>query len=246
MLPPARISLLALDVIWEHLDLGERPTPLITASPGATWTERNALVEQTWDELAGIGWVRQGRLTGEVCDLFALLARPARELYGWAGTQDGPATARLVASRGEDAVLADVGPETVEIRGIRVGNAAESLVDTLPVLRKASGSPLNFPADALTQAPAPTGILSTNHGSTTLDRVHAVFARPRLGGAQLYAAHRDDLGKRTRNPRKITVLDTVDGRWSIRERNGDGELWLSLVPTDRDSLVRAVVELGAG
>lgn len=189
--------------------------------------------------------MRQGRLNGEIHETFDLLARPARELYGWAGTQDGPTTARMVATRGEDAVLAHVGAETVEVRGVRHGNVAESLADTLPPLRRAPGSPLNFPADAVTAVPAPAGVLSTNQGATTADRVHAVFARPRLGGAQLFAAHRDDLGARRRNPRKITVLDTVDGRWTIRERDGNRQLWLSLVPTDRDSLVRAIVELGA-
>ena len=48
-----------------------------------------------------------------------------------------------------------------------------------------------------------------------------------------------------RGPLKLTVLDTVDGRWAIRERSTDGELWFALVPADRDGLVRAVTELGA-
>ena len=249
MLPPARSSLLAFAVAWEQLELGERPTALTTTSPGATWTERHALVERALDELAGIGWVRQGRITREVREAFELLARPARELYGWAETQDEPMCGRLVASRGEDAVLAHLGTETAAIRGVRPGNLAESLADTLPALRKGPGSPLNFPADALDGTARPAtggGVLTAQRGSTVADRAHALLTRPRLGGAQLFAAHRDDLGTRRRTARKLTVLDTVDGRYTIREREGDGGTWYSIVPTDRDGLVRALVELGAG
>jgi len=38
----------------------------------------------------------------------------------------------------------------------------------------------------------------------------------------------------------------VDGRWVAGADNGDGAAGFAMVPTDRDGLVRAITDLGAG
>jgi hypothetical protein len=155
------------------------------------------------------------------------MVRPDRELYGWVDTTIGGERASysiLAATTYRRAVLLVRTVEAIVLAPIRPDMLPEEFVAQLPPVPPARGEAVTAPYDdfaATTVKPrsSPGSARSPTRMSHALQEI---FARPRTGAGNLYAARRTQSGTRVRIENPINYIDTADGRWlAFRDaRNG--------------------------
>ena len=77
-------------------------------------------------------------------------------------------------------------------------------------------------------------------------RLDTLLDAQRLAVTKLYAAKRDARGARSRADQWVTVLDLVEGRWTLTVTNQRGEKWINAAPgTDQVLADRLTALAGA-
>lgn len=244
------LSRVEFDVLWEREELPRRHVAIEVESPGATHTERRALVAETMDALEQRGLVKRDRAVPELADWLTLLAHPQVCVDTWVWTDR---TIRsLTAVSGSQAVLAVVdGPEVwlipardsavaesaVSVAGERPAGAGYSVnLETAVLLdadRDAGSDPKEF-ARALGRAGVPTDDANVVANMTSDMQVRGQFGVTRR--------QRDQRMRRAE--RVICFHDTPHGRYLYLARpNNDGRQWTTITPADNRRLVACVEEL---
>jgi ESX secretion-associated protein EspG len=181
---------------------------------------------------------------GDLYDALSLIQHADTEYYGWVDAGNGDEAILLAGLRGNGAMLIRSG-DTVTIQRTGADRLAETLVAHLPGTRPGRGESISIRADEYGKPQSDSRMQvarsSRPHG---VRRMEALLAAPRFGGGKLYAATRDDEGRRVRSVDWVTYLDIEDyGRWLVYAAEGRGERAVTAVPGTPDRFAAKLHEL---
>lgn len=182
--------------------------------------------EVLWRELADAGLDDRDRLA-ELVTAITVVQRAHREFYGWVAAGDRT-WATVAAAIGRAATVVTRRGDRVSVRRVDARRLVEVIVGELPVVPGGRGESISVSAAELTPTP---GILRrSTDGRAGARRLTALLAAPRLGGATLYAARRDEHGARTRSAQWLSVIDLAEGRWLVYATDAGGDRTVNAVP----------------
>ena len=246
---PIVLSRLDFDVLWENERFPRRHVALDVPSPGATHTERAALVARTWRSLEQRGLAEHGRASVTLSDDLALLAYPRRAVYGFIWAPDRKITL-LAATNGGDALMGVVdGDEVWLICGASIVDSAVAVAGGMP---PGPGQSVSLPTKLLTGAdsraqgdPQRLSVELMDEGvprsqaHTLAGMVAGMSTRGQFGAETAQGAERP-----TRARRVVAFHDTADGRYlHLVKRSADGTEWSTITPADNRLLAASVWEL---
>jgi len=244
------LSRLEFDVLWEREELPRRHVAIEVASPGATHTERRAIVAETMAGLEQRGLAKRERAVAELADWLTLLAHPQVSVDSWVWTDR---TIRsLTAASGSQAVLAVVdGPEVwlIPVRDSAVAEAAVSVAGDTPA---GAGYSVNLETDVLLDADQAAGsdprefALSLGRAGVPTDDANVIanMTNDMQVRGQFGVTRRQRDQRMRRADRVVCFHDTPYGRYLYLARaNNDGRLWSTITPADNRRLVTCVEEL---
>jgi EspG family len=247
---PIVVSALELDVLWEHLRLGQLPLVVKVPSPGKTFEERARLEQRAWFDLEGRGLGRPVDLHPDIRDILGILAKPDREVD--ARAHAGRNLRVLAAATGEFAGVAQLSGEQVTLRRASATGLPAAVLAALPALPAGPGQSVTmrteeFEAAANGAAGTKDGfrkaLLELDMRSDDVDAL-AEMIKDVSGMGNFGAAARDKLGRRRRADRVVSFFDTEDGRYmQIRRPSADGAMWTTISPADPRKLTHHVDEL---
>jgi hypothetical protein len=231
------LSHVEFDIIWEQLDLGERPYPFTIRSFGATFSERAELREQVLRDY-----------DPRVEDLLTLLVRNDFTIDGVI-TAAGRELRILAAVRGDHALLAAQTTDQLRLEPLRGTNIVASVLGMLPEEPPGPGNAVTIPKELFGDAGrayASGGYAgferALNQGGVTgrnLRLLVTLVESERHGGGQLAASSVDRVGRRSRSS-MLNWFDTGAGRYAVHtERPG----WLTFSPGDPAWMQRRLTEL---
>ncbi|HWD02413.1 MAG TPA: ESX secretion-associated protein EspG [Amycolatopsis sp.] len=219
----------------------------VTLRPEPVWlsdVEREDAARRVDKALAEAGLVdARGRATVAFLDWLPLLARPAEEYYGWVAAE-GRTYGVLAAGGGLQAVLAVSDGEHVGVQEADRQRLAEALVDQLPRVGAGGGSPRAVRVADLAEA-AKRGEDAYPLEPELADIVNLV-QRPVHGSGELYAARRDDVGRRVCLDEPLHYADTDWGRYLSYTTGTGPDAEIHLGPAAPADLTRTLRELAAG
>jgi hypothetical protein len=230
------LSLPALDVLWEDLQLGAIPFPLDVASHGDTTDERARISAAVYKQLDGRGLTESGRPGPWLSSALGLLAAPAVsiDLVLLRDMADELPLRALVAARGTSAVLAVQGALTVSLREVRDTAVVSSIVDLLPSNKSGPGQSVALPSAMLTG--------KSLARTTELRYVQGVMERPVAAAGSIGVGIRDPHGKLQRLP-GLGFVDTDQGRYAATtHRTPDGDDWTTFSPADNHRITHWLTE----
>lgn len=254
MITTVTLTAAQYDIVWDDLDLGEKPYPIAVRAQGRTLEERALIRNRVYGELTARRWAEGPRVAPELAAVLTLLARAPRSLDMIWLPDRAASTMRnaLVAAAGEDGVLAELTEDGLRLEGVRSSNIVAALLDLLPRAWAAPGRSITVPIESLTPAEAPPGqpdsIYDTSRpsGPGAVQQVRSLetmFARPRLRGGQIVANVLDRHGRRTRS-RPLEWFDTEDGRCMAQTGAGaDGRQHLLVAPADNARIAGRVHDM---
>ncbi|MQA12231.1 MAG: ESX secretion-associated protein EspG [Pseudonocardiaceae bacterium] len=261
---------LALDFLWESMEIGELPYPLQVRSHGRTVDERRALRRRAHGELAARQILDGGRPDRRVEDWLLLLARPARSVDSvHISDLNGAPIAALAASDGvENAVIAVQDADGLWLRPLPVSSLASSIVELLPQHKRGTERSVTIASTELAkplprrdpvaagvgagqQDPEEAGRRSGKRSRSQLVDAptdpRAAYAQlaehPRQRGGQIAANSRNSVGGRRRS-RVLGWFDNDTGRYlSISRPGPDGSEWVTVSPADPATLRHHIGEM---
>ncbi|WP_188316308.1 ESX secretion-associated protein EspG [Solihabitans fulvus] len=248
---------LPLEVLTTALRWDNRGEPHPTLSGAAVWRDEDGareIDERAWTVLGEQGLVKAGGLRKEFRSAVAVLGRPEVECYGLITAPNGD-WGVLAAASGNEAVLAvrDCTADRVQVSSIRAGDLAEELIARLPDVPGGWGRSFNVPeADFLGTRHRTAGEeswvglagRSAQDAHPDVARLREVLSYPRTGSGQLYAAGRDEMGRRYRVARPVTYVDTVNGRWLLQvSRSVAKERWIVVAPASPRQVLNELHEV---
>lgn len=260
---------LALDFLWESMNIGELPYPLQVRAHGRTMDERRSLRHRANAELAARGIMDGGRLAPQIEDWLLMLARPGQSVDSVHIPElDAAPVAAIAATDGTDnAVLAVQDADGIWLRPILAQSLASSVVELLPQYKRGTERSVTVASTDLSQ-PAPrrfpvtAGAASNRReaeeagGSGRRARgsvseapsdprvAYAQLAeQPRQRGGQIAANSRSPVGGRRRS-RVLGWFDNDSGRYLSLTRSGpDGSEWVTVSPADPATLRHHIGEM---
>jgi hypothetical protein len=245
------LSHLEFDLLWEQLNLGERPYPITVPSFGATMDDRDLLRKQVERSLIERGLHDGAELSPGLEDQLIMLVRNRFTIDGQLSA--GEHLQVLAAGRGEYGLLAVQSDHDVRLEPVRAAALTGAVVALLPDEQPGPGTPVSVPStvfDDAAEAYAVSGYVgfenAMRHGGISgreLRALATLVEGGRHGGGQLAANAVDHLGRRTRSP-VLNWFDTDAGRYLVHtERRRDGLEWITVVPADSGRIVNRLEEL---
>jgi ESX secretion-associated protein EspG len=182
----------------------------------------------------------------EFVDLVNVVQRATSEFYGWVTSVD-ESYGVLAGSYGRNAVtLARLG-ERVRLERCDPNRMLEALVWRLPDVSVARGdsysvrhTDFHAPRARVDGSVMRRSASARPEGARRLD---ALLDARRYAVTKLYAAKRDSGGYRQRSEQWLTVLDLVDGRWTLSVNQARGERWINAAPGTPSVITERLVEL---
>lgn len=173
--------------------------------------------------------------TDDVYDALSLVQHADTEYYGWVDAGNGDEAILLAGLRGNGVMLIR-SDDHVTLQRTGADRLAETLVAQLPGTSPGWGESISIRADEYGKRQGGSRMQAARsarpHG---VRRMEALLAAPRFGGGKLYAAIRDDEGRRVRSMDWLTYLDIEDyGRWLVYAADGRGERSVTAVPGSPD------------
>lgn len=228
----------ALAALLERAGLGE---PHRVLQPEPVWRHPNELAafnHAVHDALAEAGVLRgHDEVDRNLMDLLPLLTAPANELYGWF-TVDGETRGVLAAAGAMDAIIAVRVGEYVRLASASRARLAAALLAELPPVPPGSGSTVTVTAADLEQLHAPAEAHARDAPAHVSELLRAI-KRPVLGGGELYAASRDQLGRHAvRGP--VRYADTEQGRFLNYTKGIGSTLEIVHAPATPEALIAAL------
>lgn len=229
MVDTITLSIPAVDVLGEQLNLGVRQYPFEFPRVGESSEERERIVRQVRDELESAGLAGSGRPEPEVEDALYLLSSSEVSIAA-AGLLDVRAGHRLAArvvATGEVGVLGVITP-----RGLRMDFMSP---DDLP----------GVCADLLPEAPPGAGDSVSVAGPPGADveglrAVEAVTSLTKYRLGHYVVTSTDRRGRRAQLP-GLAWFDTDRGRYTmIGGQDADGQRSLTCAPADRRDVAERI------
>ena len=181
---------------------------------------------------------------GDVYDSLSLIQYADTEYYGWVDAGNGDEAILLAGLRGNGVMLIRSG-DHVTLNRTGADRLAETLVAQLPGTPPGKGESISIRAGEYGKSTSSSRLQAARssrpHG---VRRMEALLAAPRFGGGKLYAAIRDEEGRRVRSADWVTYLDIADyGRWLVYAADGRGERSVTAVPGTPDRLAAKLHDL---
>ena len=194
------------------------------------------------EELAGHGLGDRSALADFV-EKLALVQQAGTEYYGWM-TNGEQKYATLVAGSGRRAVAVMRAGNLVTFEPVDSEELINEFVYRLPDVRAGDGDVIAVRTADI--GARQSGAIMRRSQPTRPDgarRLEALLHEPRLGGAKLYAANRDQEGNRRRSREWLTLLDLISGRWLVHPTLGRGERTIHAVPGTAPAIAAKLAEL---
>lgn len=245
-----RFSTVALDLLWERLELGPYPLVLPLLSHGETLDERHHLLDGARRELLAAGLLDGPDVTPRLESWLRVLAEPEHEVHlRRASTED--VLRATVVRRDDECVRVVLRGTELELTPVTPSSQAAAAVALLPDAAPGPGGQLAAPTTALAAAlaagqagPEPFAGAARRLGASQDDAAALAGALATTWAtAQLGVASTRD-GQREAHPSVVVVHDTARGRYVVTERPApDLVAWSTLRPATAAQVVRAVEEL---
>jgi ESX secretion-associated protein EspG len=227
MVETITLSVPAVDVLGEQLNLSVRQYPFELPRVGESTEDRNRLVHQVWHELESTGLARGGRPEPEVEDALYLLCSSEVSIAA-AGLLDVRAGHRLAARVVATGEVGVVG--VLDGRGLRMSFLAPDTLpsvcaDLLPDAPPGGGGSVQAVADR-------SGGRPTDADIDGLPELRAITSgqKHRLGHFVVSGARRG--GSRGRVPNLIW-FDNDRGRYTLEGERADGQDIVTCRPADK-------------
>lgn len=194
------------------------------------------------EELAGHGLGDRTALADFV-EKLALVQQAGTEYYGWM-THGEQKYATLVAASGRRAVAVMRARDLVTFERVDSEELVNEFVYRLPDVGAGTGAPIAVRAADI--GARQSGAIMRRSQPSRPDgarRLEALLQEPRLGGAKLYAANRDQDGNRRRSREWLTLLDLISGRWLVHPTLGRGERTIHAAPGTAPLIAAKLAEL---
>ncbi|MGX7825605.1 ESX secretion-associated protein EspG [Actinokineospora sp. 24-640] len=241
---PLRLSVNALARVVRAEGLGQLH---VTIAPAALWFPRDEEARAdaaAREELAQAGGLdRRGRVDADIAAALGMLCAPRAEFYGWV-SHAAKTIGVLVAVTGRNAVLVVRDEGVVTIVRADPDAPADALVAQTPDVLPGRGRAITVLTedirgcvDGRQRTAAGVG---TRQAPPDVLAVQRISELPTTGGGQLYAAVRDNAGRRHPVAQPVRYADTVHGRWLNLTLPGDRVL---VAPADRQALSARVHDL---
>lgn len=237
MVETITLSIPAVDVLGEQLNLAVRQYPFEIPRLGESPDDRNRLVRQVWQELESNGLARSGRPEPEVEDALYLLcsSEVAIAAAGLLDVRAGQRLAARVVATGEVGVVG-----VAEQRGLRMSFVAPDVLpraaaDLLPEAPRGGAQPVRAVADRSAGQPADTGIRG-------FGELRAITARPkfRLGH---FAVTGSDRGRRADRLPNLIWFDNDQGRHLMQGERSAAEDVVTCGPGDDAEVAERLADL---
>ncbi|WP_308202870.1 ESX secretion-associated protein EspG [Crossiella sp. SN42] len=235
-------------VSWEDLAPGARPLVLDVVPDPATEEEAEQIRRTAWIGLAdkGLGW--PGQLNSWYTDLLHQFARPRTAIDLRFNLDRERSLRAMVTGSGEFVACGSVMDNQVRISEIGPTTMPEAAAELLPEHPPGHGDQITVPNDLLQYAAARAGksydafAHELELGGMPPGPARALaqtVSAERLRGGQFGATGWDHWGERNRAEHVVSVVDNVEGRYSVR---AIGQ-YTTVAPADPASLVENLSEL---
>lgn len=243
MVDTITLSIPAVDVLGERLDLGVRQYPFEIPRLGGTPAERSRIEQQVGDELEAAGLSRAGRPEPEVEDALYLLSSSEVSVAA-AGLLDvgtGQWLAARVVATGEVGVLGLITGRGLRMEFMSPENLPRVCADLLPQAPPGAGDAVSVPMASSAEgyehnAPGAAG----PDGMRSMEAINGL-ARYRIGHYVITGTDRRGRGARLPS---LVWFDTEHGRYTLfGDRSPEGVDVLTCTPVDRQRLVSQITGL---
>jgi hypothetical protein len=163
-------------------------------------------------ELAGAGLTGRGELA-DFTGMLSIVQRARTEFYGWVTSHDDT-YAVLVAAHGRNAFALTRRDDRVVLQRVSADRMVAALLDRLPDVPPGRGESISV-SEAEVTGPRPRGEQAR--------RLDTLLRAPRLAITKLYAARRDEGGRRVRGQGWVDLVDLAEGRWLVHTTANRGE-----------------------
>jgi hypothetical protein len=194
-------------------------------------------------ELAAAGLGDRDRLA-DFTGMLSIIQSARTEFYGWV-TGNGDAYSMLLAAHGRHAFALTRRGDNVALQRVGPDRLAEALVERLPAVPPGRGESISVREAEIARS-APRPVLRQASGparSEQARRLNALLRAPRRGFVKLYAARRDDAGKRIRSQEWLNLIDLPEGRWAVYANAGRGERTINAVTATPALIATRLTEL---
>lgn len=248
-----RLSLAAVDILWETLALGAPPVIFEVPSAGVTLDERAEVRRSVFATLAELGFVDgRGQVDRELVTTLRLLNRAPSAVEALGVLRDGQRLCARAVSDGRTAVLAVLREQSVRLERIRPTGVVAAMLELIGPARPGRGRSVTYPAPAAGR-PAPEGRAGRLLQRATPTRYDAereqarvILDQPRIQAGTFTVLERPATGPETERG-VLLWFDTPTGRYLGHLRpDASGQTWATYAPADNARLARQLSELIAG
>lgn len=228
MVDTITLSVPAVDVLAEHLDLAVRQYPFDVPRGGAD--ERARARPRVWEELERNGLARGSRPEPEVEDALYLMSgsEVAIAAAGLLDVSRGHRLAARVVATGEVGLVGVLDARGLRMTFIDPERLPRACVDLVPEAPPGPGERLRAVADRSAGVPADGDIEG-------LDALRTVTARPKSRLGHFLVTGGGDRG-RSQRVGNVVWFDTPQGRYTLRGERGGADV-VEVEPADRDRVV---------
>ncbi|OQO90836.1 ESX secretion-associated protein EspG [Saccharomonospora piscinae] len=241
------LSLAAVDIVFDHLELGRAPFPFEVPTLGETFTERAQIRQAVFRDLEGRGLVRGGRFNPDAEAALRTFVGGRVAVTAAATLDDGK---KLFARSATDGRLAVVGKRDgnfLVFTEIRPVGLVPEIVNLIPATRPAPGQSVTLAKpdtkpgrhaapdcyDPFADVSAPAARASVQERA-----VERMFDKPQRRFGQFTAFAHDGRGP-AEYLDPVAWFDTDDGRvFTTRRVTEDGQAWLTFAPADNARIVQ--------
>ena len=252
------LSLTALDILTEHLHLGNSVMIFEVPSVGATMDDRRLIRDAVLRDLSARNLAHRGRLEPEVEDAVTVLTKYRHAIDGAGLLADEQPLCYRAATDGRIAVFASKEDTEVRFELLRPEGLVHAAMSPIGNVKPGPGQSVTYPEPKQEQPRAAhrrsepeegfSGLRKPNQGQSSsyeLQRRSAVTItekpRTQVGWFSIYG--RDQMGRHQRAP-EVTWFDTEDGRYMGYRRPGtDGQQWTTYSPADTPRIAQQVIAM---
>ncbi|MFF5991456.1 ESX secretion-associated protein EspG [Prauserella flavalba] len=238
------LSLVAVDMLLEHLKLGKAPFPFQIPHMGTTHTQRAQVREAVFRDLESRDLFSRGRVDADAQLALETFVKAPLAVAAAAQLKKDDKLFARAASDGQFAVVVRQDGNLLVFDEVRPTNFVSAIVDLLPLTPAAAGQSVTVAKPAPRRKPrhgAPdeggydpfAGVAPPRSHSASQERAVArLFEKPKEGIGQFAAFVRGRDGKEV-SLGPIAWFDTEDGRYFCTQRAAeDGQQWLTYAPGD--------------
>jgi hypothetical protein len=248
------LSLAAMDIVSQALDLNTRVFPFEIPSFGQMQEDRIRIAKAVFNDLTQRGLIRHGEVVADVRRGLHALADSQVAITAMGTVAKGEKLFARASTDGETGVLAVQDGQKVKLELIRPTALPTAIVSLLPRMEPGPGQSVTL------SKPAPVGARRDDDEANYFSHVHAprgsagseqalriargYLSRPRLGAGFFAVIGRDRHGRDVRAG-EVGWYDTDQGRYLSLSRppGDDGQLHSTLSPADPARLVQRLTQL---